>query len=134
MKNYLLPILIFFALFISCSTEDDANEEEITSIDIFLEDMNGDPVSDIVVYAYNESTWEVIGDETNFANYQAASDENGKATFKDISGATEFTSINNYQNTFRFSVNYNINGMEKNKVKPITFSLGDNKSETIILN
>lgn len=81
-----------------------------------------------MVYAFQESTWEVIGDDPNFANFEKVSNEEGIAVFSNLTTDLTFNEISNYQQTFRFSVHYTQNDIEKVKVKAISFDLGDDKS------
>jgi hypothetical protein len=85
------------------------------------------------VYAYDESTWSVIGDNPLFADFQAASDSNGVATFSNLITDLNFSELNNYTQTFRFSTYYSIDGENTIKVTAITFNRGDDKSQIIIL-
>ena len=119
----------------SCSDSDDgatSQQSEETTAEITLKDASGDPVSGIVVYAYNESNWEIHGDNTQFANHQAASNDDGIASFN-LSSDLDFSELNNFTHTFRFSVRYSINDVNEKKLKAITFEEGDSKSEIIIL-
>lgn len=88
----------------------------------------------MVIYAYNESTWQIMGDDPQFADFQSASGNNGISTFSNLTTNLTFNSLSNYLQTFRFSVRYELNGVKKVKVKAISFDLGDNKTDTIILN
>lgn len=101
---------------------------------ITLKNSANNAVSNVVVYAYNETTWEVIGDKTQFADFQSSSNSEGIATFENIFSEAAFNSINNYQNTFRFSVRYTLNGDNKIKFIPVTFNKGETKTGTITLN
>ena len=85
------------------------------------------------MYVYDEDKWEMMGDSPNMATGQAASDENGVARFSNLEYPTVFNQINNNQNTMRFSAHYSLNGVNKTKVKAITFSKGDSKSTTLYL-
>mgnify|MGYP006423146883 FL=1 len=119
----------------SCSDSDDGVSSQQggeTTAEITLKDASGDTVSGIVVYAYNEESWDLFGDDTQFADHQAASNDNGIASFN-LSSNLDFSELNNFTQTFRFSVHYSINDVNETKVKAITFEEGDSKSETIIL-
>ena len=129
----LFILFLSIGLFTACSDDDTSTDDDITSANIILNDTNGDPVSGTVVYAYNESTWSVIGDQTNFADFQAATGADGVATFSNLTTNINFSNLNNFTHTFRFSVRYSINGEDKIKVRPITFDLGDDLTDTIIL-
>lgn len=121
-------------LSISCSKNDDqAIGTSITSGVITLKKANGDFVEGIVVYAYEEGSWNVTGDTALFADGQASSDSNGRALFSNLEYPNAFTQLNNFQNTFRFSAHYKINGVNKKKVKAITFKKGEQKNDEIIL-
>lgn len=122
-------LAISSVLFLSCTKD----EEEFTNATIMLTDILNRPVKGMVVYAYSENTWSVIGENTFFAEGQSASDENGNAIFSNIEYSTCFNAINNYQNTFRFSVHYTLNNNPKMKVIAVTFKKGDSKKEIIIL-
>lgn len=133
MKN-LLFLFLSFAVLTACSSDDSSSDNSKTKATIALKDVSGNPVSNVVVYAYNETTWGVIGNNTLFADFQAAADGQGIATFENIFSDTSFNSINNYQNTFRFSVRYTLNGNNKIKFIAVTFTKGESKTGTIILN
>lgn len=133
MKKNLLLIFVI-TLLIACSSDDDSgSDDKITSAEITLINENNEPISGVMVYAYQESTWEVIGDDPNFANFEKVSNEEGIAVFSNLTTDLTFNEISNYQQTFRFSVHYTQNDIEKVKVKAISFDLGDDKSEQIIL-
>ena len=133
MKKILLLFLTIGVL-TSCSSDDDnSSEDNTTSAKITLQNSNGDPQSGIIVYAYNETTWQVIGDDPFFADFQVASGNNGNAKFSNLTTDATFSELNNFTQTYRFSVHYTLNGTDKTKVKAISFNLGDHKSETIIL-
>lgn len=133
MKKNLLLIFVI-ALLTACSSDDDSgSDDKITSAEITLINENNEPISGVMVYAYQESTWEVIGDDPNFANFEKVSNDEGIAIFSNLTTDLTFNEISNYQQTFRFSVHYTQNDMEKVKVKAISFDLGDDKSEQIIL-
>jgi len=133
MKKNLLLIFVI-ALLTACSSDDDSgSDDKITSAEITLINENNEPISGVMVYAYQESTWEVIGDDPNFANFEKVSNDEGIAIFSNLTTDLTFNEISNYQQTFRFSVHYTQNDIEKVKVKAISFDLGDDKSEQIIL-
>ena len=133
MKKNLLLIFVI-TLLIACSSDDDSgSDDKITSAEITLINENNEPISGVMVYAFQESTWEVIGDDPNFANFEKVSNEEGIAVFSNLTTDLTFNEISNYQQTFRFSVHYTQNDIEKVKVKAISFDLGDDKSEQIIL-
>lgn len=104
-----------------------------TSAKITLQNSNGEIKPRITIYAYDERTWETIGDNPQFANFQVASGNDGIATFTNLT-TDFFNKLSNFTQTYRFSVHYNLNGTDVTKVKAITFNLGDDKSGTIILN
>ncbi|MCD8401302.1 hypothetical protein G1K66_12375 [Tenacibaculum finnmarkense] len=133
MKKFLLLILTIGTL-ISCSSNEDDNLQKKTSAKITLQNSNGEIKSGITIYAYDESTWETIGDKSQFADFQVASGNDGVATFTNLTTDLTFNELSNFTQTYRFSVHYNLNGTDKTKVKAITFNLGDDKSDTIILN
>jgi hypothetical protein len=133
MKKLLL-LFLSVALLSACSSDDSPSSSSKTKAIITLKNPAGNAVSNVVVYAYDQTTWEVIGDQTQFADFQASSDSQGIATFENIFSDTAFNTINNYQNTFRFSVRYSLNGNNKVKFIPITFSKGETKTGTIMLN
>ena len=137
-NNYmkkLIFLFLSFAVLSACSSDDDSTSDNSkTKATITLKNSSGDAVPNIVVYAYEQDTWEVIGDQPLFADFQASSDSQGIATFANITSQTNFNDINNNTNTFRFSAHYTLNGASKKKVIAITFKKGDTKSETIILN
>lgn len=134
MKKVLLLAVVALALLIgsSCSS-DDKKEEKTTNAKILVLGPNG-VATNMVVYVYDEITWDVIGDNTSFADGQAATNAEGVATFTNLEYPNTFNANNNNQNTMRFSVHYLKNGVHKTAVTPITFMKGDTKSETIILN
>ena len=130
-------IILFLTIGIltSCSSNDDdsPSQDVITSANITLKDSTGETVSGIVVYVYDEDTWQVIGDNPLFANFQAASGDDGIATFSNLTTNLTFNEISNFSQTFRFSAHYSLDGIDKIKIKAISFDLGDDKSDTIIL-
>jgi hypothetical protein len=117
----------------SCSKDEDSSNSNVTSAKIKLTNASGQPAANFVVYAYDESTWEVIGNQSQFADFQSSSDSNGEAIFANLHSEIRFRETNNYIQTFRFSVSYTLNGVQKNKVKAITINRGDNKTDTIVL-
>ena len=134
LKTALLVVVTIFS--ISCSKDDDEKqtvESTITKATLVLKKTNGDFVPGIVVYAYDQDTWQVMGDNTNFADGQASSDANGNAVFSNIEYPTSFNDVNNNQNTFRFSAHYSLNGVDKTKVTAITFKKGEQKTQTVLL-
>lgn len=130
----MFTLFLLIGTLIACSSDDDSGSNDtVTSIELTLEDTNGDPVSGIVVYAYDEDTWSVIGDDPQFADFQASSDSNGVATFSNLTTDLNFSELNNFTQTFRFSAYYTINGNETNKVTAISFNRGDDKTQTVTL-
>lgn len=130
----MFTLFLLIGTLIACSSDDDSGSNDtITSLELTLEDTNGDPVSGIVVYAYDEDTWSVIGDDPQFADFQASSDSNGVATFSNLTTDLNFTELNNFTQTFRFSTYYTINGNDINKVTAISFNRGDDKTQIVTL-
>lgn len=130
----MFTLFLLIGTLIACSSDDDSGSDDtVTSLALTLEDPNGDPVSGIVVYAYDEDTWSVIGDDPQFADFQASSDANGIATFSNLTTDLNFTELNNFTQTFRFSAYYTINGNDTNKVTSISFNRGDDKTQTVTL-
>jgi len=129
----LLALAVVLA-FSSCKKDekDEPTPKTVTNAKITLNSANG-PVEGITVYVYDEDKWEIMGDSPNMATGQAASDENGVARFSNLEYPTVFNQINNNQNTMRFSAHYSLNGVNKTKVKAITFSKGDSKSSSLYL-
>jgi hypothetical protein len=134
MKKIFL-LLLTIGMITSCSSDDDNSntEDKVTSVAITLKKTTGEAVAGMMVYAYSEPTWDVIGDDPLFADFAVASDNNGVATFTDLTTATTFTEITNFTHTYRFSVHYSMDGTDKTKVKAISFGLGDDKTDTQIL-
>lgn len=133
MKKYLM-LFLAIGILTSCSSEDDnPKQDDVTSVRITLQNLEGGTESGIVVYAYNESTWSTIGDNPLFANFQASSGNDGVATFSNLTTDLNFNELSNFTHTYRFSAHYTLNGNTKTKVKSITFDLGDHKTDTIIL-
>ncbi|ELV7526166.1 hypothetical protein QMU91_002391 [Flavobacterium psychrophilum] len=132
-KATILTLITIFT--ISCSKDDDEKKVEtpITKATIILKKTNGDFVPGIVVYAYDQSKWQVTGDNPTFADGQASSDANGNAVFSNIEYTNSFNDLNNNQNTFRFSAHYSLNGVNKTKVTSITFTKGEQKTQNVIL-
>jgi hypothetical protein len=133
MKKFLF-LFLSCAVLTACSSDDSSSTNSTTKAVIILKSTNGAPVSNVVVYAYDQINWEMSGDETFFADFQASSNSEGSATFNNIFSDTGFNQINNFTNTFRFSAHYALNGINKTKVVAITFQKGDSKTETITLN
>ena len=132
-KSILLLVTIFT---ISCSKDEEKKTEvvaTITKATLVLKGTNGTPVSGITVYAYDQDTWQAFGDNSTFADGQAASDANGNAVFANIEYNNTFTDLNNNQNNFRFSAYYSVNGVNKRKVTTITFNKGEQKTQSVIL-
>lgn len=130
----MFTLFLLIGTLIACSSDDDSGSNDtVTSLELTLEDTNGNPVSGIVVYAYDQNTWSVIGDNPQFADFQASSDSNGVATFSNLTTDLNFTELNNFTQTFRFSAYYTINGNNTNKVTAISFNRGDDKTQTITL-
>lgn len=126
---FLLLIVFFF----SCSKEEENPELPITKATIVLKSLTGAPVNAVIVYAYNQNTFETQGDKKAFANGQVASDGNGNAVFANLEYINTFSDLNNNQNVFRFSAHYNLNGVDKQKVTAITFIKGEQKTQTVFL-
>ena len=78
MKNLFL-FICSFTLLASCSK--DVAKEVATSAEITLKSSSDVPISGITVYAYDQTTWEMIDDNSLFANSQSTSTEAGKAVF-----------------------------------------------------
>lgn len=133
MKN----IIILFSLitiFTSCSKDDEKNaNESITSAEINIKDSNNKPIAGIVVYAFQQSTWNVIGDKEQFADGQVTTNAAGKAIFTNIEYINAFNVIDKNQNNFRFSAHYTIGGVDKKKVISVPFNKGDKKTADIII-
>ena len=131
-----ISLFLFLVVFtFSCSKDEETKVAlPITSATIVLKNLAGAPVSGIVVYAYNQSKFETLGDKKEFADGQAASDANGNAVFANIEYPTVFNDLNNNQNVFRFSAHYRLNGFDKQKVTAITFIKGEQKTQTVVLN
>lgn len=129
----ILFLFAFIGILSACSSDDNSTAK-VTKATLALKDASGQSVSGITVYAYDQDTWEVIGDNPLFAEGQAASDANGNAIFNNIEYANSFNDINNNQNTFRFSAHYTLGGTAKTKVTAITFTKGEQKTESVTLN
>lgn len=131
MKKLLL-LFCSFALLTSCS-KDDETKDLTTSAEITLKNSSNAAVSGMTVYAYDQTTWEMIGDDVLFAKFQSTSNEEGKAIFSNLDSGTTFNDLNNNQNNFRFSVHYSKAGAAKAKFISITVKKGENKTGLIIL-
>ena len=133
MKN-IITLIFLIGTLISCSTDDDGNEQDnVTSARITLQNVNGSPASGVVVYAYDETTWQLFGDSTQFADFQVASDNNGIANFTNFTTDLNFNELSNFTETYRFSAHYTLSGNPKTKIKAITFNLGDDKTDMLVL-
>ncbi len=131
MKKALLTLSAFATITsLSCKKSDSTSATKAT---ITVNDAKG-PVSGMTVYAYTEDTWAVSGDKPQFAEGQASSDANGRAIFNSLEYPTAFTSINNNQNNFRFSVHYTLNSTDKTKYISISVAKGSSVTGTISLN
>ena len=125
MKKFLMytAVLLLTAITtFACSKDKDDKDENskvTTSVTIQLRDLLGKPIKGIRVYAYDETTWEVIGDIPLHASFQVVSDNAGNATFTNLDKGTQFTTLNNNSKTKRVS---------------ITLKKGDNKTEKLVLN
>ena len=125
MKKFLMytAVLLLTAITtFACSKDKDDKDENskvTTSVTIQLRDLLGKPIKGIRVYAYDEATWEVIGDIPLHASFQVVSDNAGNATFTNLDKGTQFTTLNNNSKTKRVS---------------ITLKKGDNKTEKLVLN
>ncbi|MDO4880426.1 MAG: hypothetical protein Q3983_04030 [Capnocytophaga sp.] len=128
---YSVMLLLSVVATISCSKDDD---EKATSATIQLVDISGNAIKGISVYAYDEDTWKVIGDDPLHADFQVVSNDAGNATFTNLDSGTQFTSLNNETNTFTFSAHYSVNSISKKKTISITLKKGDNKTEKLVLN
>ncbi len=129
----LLKTALALTLFLSLSScSKDEVPATVTNAKIMVIDSNG-PVSGMVVYVYDETTWNVIGDDILFAKGQAVTDAIGQAIFPNVEYTTAFNDINNNQNTMRFSAHYTKDGVEKTKVTAISFTKGESKTGTILL-
>lgn len=134
MKRILL-LLVAIVTIVACKKDDEESSKSSnhTSAVISLEDSSGDPVSNVVVYAYDENTWQVIGDDPFFADFESASDASGIAEFSNLESPTRFNTVTNNTHTFRFSAHYSINGSDRVEVVAITFDKGERKTGKIIL-
>lgn len=129
MKNLLLSLTLLISFFItSCSSDDDVSQTKAT---ITVEDIANQPVPEMIVYAYTNDTWNVIGDDPLFADKTVSSNQNGKAVFI-LDMPTLFATET--QETIHFSVHYILGDIEKTKNTSLTFERGQQKSTTIILN
>ena len=128
----LFTLFLIIGILTSCSSDDDA-QNEITTAIITLQNVNGSPASGVVVYAYDETTWQLFGDSTQFADFQVASDNNGIANFTNLTTDLNFNELSNFTETYRFSAHYTLSGNPKTKIKAITFNLGDDKTDTLVL-
>ena len=138
MKVNYLKMLILGFVFVTFSCSKDKEEEvklvaPITKATLVLKKTTGEVVSGITVYAYEQSKWQVTGDNPTFASGQAASDASGNAVFANLEYTNTFTDLNNNQNNFRFSAYYTLNGVSKKKVTTITFNKGEQKTQNVIL-
>lgn len=135
MKKTFLLLVLTASLF-SCKSDDDSATEtdNITSAELTILYASNEPLpSGALVYAYNENTWEVIGDDTQFADFTVSTNDEGIAVFSNLTSDLTFNELNNFQQTIRFSVHYFVNDVETTSVKAITFNLGDDKADTIVL-
>ena len=138
MKLNYLKMLILGLVIVTFSCSKDKEEEvkpvaPITKATLVLKKTTGEAVSGITVYAYEQSKWQVTGDNPTFASGQAASDASGNAVFANLEYTNTFTDLNNNQNNFRFSAYYTLNGVSKKKVTTITFNKGEQKTQNVIL-
>ena len=139
MKSNYLKMLILGLVFVTFSCSKDKEAEvvkpvvQITKATLVLKKTTGEVVSGITVYAYEQSKWQVTGDNPTFASGQASSDASGNAIFSNLEYTNTFTDLNNNQNNIRFSAYYTLNGVNKKKVTAITFNKGDQKTQNIIL-
>lgn len=135
MKAILFSLLLLATLsFAACKKDDKATpQSQITNATITLKNTNGTAASGITVYAYDQDTWGVLGDDAQFADGQATSDASGNAEFSNIEYTNSFTSLNNNQNNFRFSAHYTLGGASKKKVSSVTVNKGNHVTLTITL-
>lgn len=128
----ILMLLIASAILISCTKEDgDEIITNATTANITILDVNNEVAAGILVYAYTNDTWTIVGDKPHFAEETEMTDNTGTAFFllDDIPNIFVFDS----QEIIHFSVHYTLNGLEKTNYTSMTFSEGDDKSATIIM-
>lgn len=131
MKSKII-LFLFAAILMSCSSDDNA-PDTVTSMKLTLRSASLTPASNISVYAYDQTTWQVIGNNPLFADYETASGSDGVATFSNLYSELTFNELSNFTQTFRFSASYSINGTNRTKVLAVTFNQGDKKTEVLIL-
>lgn len=122
--------LVCIALFaISCS--DDDSSTSTTSATVIVKDADGDVVSGLKVYSYQDTIWEGFGDESQFADGSAITNSNGVAKFDDLNYLGTF--MQNKQENFYFSAHYSIGNKNYKVAKGETFKIGQSKTITITL-
>lgn len=120
--------LVCIALFaISCS--DDDSSTSTTSATVIVKDASGDAVNNTTVYSFHDSTWEGFEGDTFFADNKVVTDSKGVAKFESLDYMGSF--VTSKQETFHFSVYYELNGEEFQVSEEATFKKGDSKTITI---
>lgn len=133
MKAKLLSLALLATLGFAACKKESKPEPQITKATITLKNASGAAASGITVYAYDQDTWKVMGDDPFFADGEVTSDANGIAEFTNLEYPTTFNEINKNQNNFRFSAHYAINGVNKAEVASITIQKGDHARLTLTL-
>ena len=123
--------LVCIALFaISCS--DDDSSTSTTSATVIVKDASGDAVNGTAVYSFKDSSWEGFEGDTFFADSKVVTDSKGIAVFESLDYLGAFTRSS--QETFHFSVHYNIGDKEYEVSEDATFKKGESKTITITVN
>ena len=99
-KRIFVSLLIVGTIITGCSKNDNESESKNTEITVLLKDGKGEPLSQWVVYAYNEVAWRA---NSILAAKQSATDSSGKAVFS--LGETDID-VSDNQEVYRFVVYY----------------------------
>lgn len=132
MKKILFGLLAVSTIALTACEKEETKTNQTTNATITLKSNTG-TVSGITVYAYDQTTWDMHGDEKLFSKGQATSNDDGNAIFSNIEYPAVFNSINNNQNNFTFSAHYSKSGVNRTKSKSVTVNKGDQVKLEIFL-
>jgi hypothetical protein len=116
-------ILLLPAVLTSC-----AEGGKESSIEIKLEDEQGNALPGLTVYEYSLLTWKLVGDTSESSSTEAVSDTFGMVKFNIAS--TDFIKASE---TFYYSCHYQANGVEKTASIEVSLKEGEDITKVLIL-
>ncbi len=129
-----LVLFIMFAVIIAVSCNKEEEEKKDSTVEITVENLNGEVQSNTTVYMFKEPATETFGNKPIYAKKESVTDENGVAKFE-LLETIDLDPINS-QTTLYFtcltklsSTSYSVDG-----TIGITITNGENYSKTLKLN